>query len=197
MKAINFFVLNIILITIFVSCKPKDQEKNNLHQTTKDYFEVRDGSTFIFTEKSDTNISIPYVSSNFLNSSSNPDIENSEFLIYDLKSDGQVSFNIRAQAGGSEYNDQIALVSTVNDSIFIGPVLFNVGGFFKGGMNSGDSVFQLPNYSLNNQMFTDVIRVKLYNKMRYKEVYFAKNLGLIGRLDKNDKLYYVKRYSLK
>lgn len=195
MKAINYFIWGFICIGLFVSCKSQDQQQHDLDSYTKAYFDVRNNSKFVFTEMSDTNISIEYTSSNYNNSRANPDIENSEILFYDLNASNQASFTIRCQSGGTQFKDQIAIISKQNDTTVIGPIIFNLGGSFSPGAGSGDSVFQYPSYKINATTFTDVIRVKLYNNARYKEIFFAKNIGLVIRREKNNKTFYVKRYS--
>jgi hypothetical protein len=194
MKAINYFILNIIGLGLLASCQSQDQQQHDLDSYTKAYFEVKDNSKFIFTELSDTNINIEYISSNYTNDRANPDIENSEFLFYDLNSPNQATFTIRCQSGGTQFKDQIALITKQNDSTVIGPIFFNLGGAFSAGAGSGDSVFQYPTYKINSTTFSDVVRIKLFNNIKYKEIYFAKNIGLIVRKEKNNKTYYVKRY---
>lgn len=194
MKAINYFVLNIICISVFMSCKPKEQEKSDLDSGTKDYFEIRDNYKFIFTKSSDTNISIEYTSSNFNNTRANPDIENSEIMFYDLNANVKPKYNIRCQAGGGKFNDQIALVTFYDDSTYIGPVFYNVNGDFIPGQKTGDSVLIHSTYNLNGIVYPDVIRVKLFAHLKYNEVYFAKGLGLVGIKLKDNTLLYVKRY---
>ena len=196
MKAINIFILNFIGLAVFVSCKPQDQQQHDLDSYTKAYFEIKNNSKFVFTEASDTNLSILYTASNFTTGRANPDIENSEIMFYDLTANNQASFTIRCQSGGTQFKDQIAMLTKQNDSTVIGPIIFNLGGAFSPGAGSGDSVFQYPSYKINETTFTDVVRVKLYNNIKYKEIYFAKNLGLIIRKEKNNKTFYVKRYSL-
>jgi hypothetical protein len=195
MKAINYFILNIIGLSIFVSCQPQEQEQHDLDSYTKAYFEVKNNSKFIFTDLSDTNINLEYTSSNYTNSRANPDIENSEFLFYDLNSPNQATLTMRCQSGGTQFKDQIAMITKKNDSTVIGPIIFNLGGKFTPGSGSGDSVFQYPTYQINSTIYTDVVRVKLYNNIKYKEIYFAKNIGLVIRKEKTNKTYYVKRYS--
>ena len=46
MKAINYFILNIIGLSLFVSCKPQDQQQHDLDSYTKAYFEVNNNSKF-------------------------------------------------------------------------------------------------------------------------------------------------------
>lgn len=196
MKAINIFILNFIGLAVFVSCKPQDQQQHDLDSYTKAYFEIKNNSKFVFTEASDTNVNILYTASNFTTGRANPDIENSEIMFYDLTANNQASFTIRCQSGGTQFKDQIAMLTKQNDSTVIGPIIFNLGGAFSPGAGSGDSVFQYPSYKINETTFTDVVRVKLYNNIKYKEIFFAKNLGLIIRKEKNNKIFYVKRYSL-
>jgi hypothetical protein len=195
MKAINYFILNIIGLSIFFSCQPQDQQQQDLDSSTKAYFEVKNNSKFIFTELSDTNLSIEYTSSNYTNGRSNPDIENTEILFYDLNASNQATLTMRCQSGGTQFKDQIALITKKNDSSVIGPIVFNLGGEFAPSLGSGDSVFQYPTYQINATIYEDVVRVKLYNNIKYKEIYFAKNIGLVIRKEKNNKTYYVKRYS--
>lgn len=197
MKAINYFVLNIIVLSAFAACKRPETEQHDLDPVTKAYFDIRNGSTFTFTDFADTSVSIVYTSSNHNNSRANPDIENSEILFYDLNAGGKPSFTMRCQSGGAEFKDQCALITRDADSTFVGPVIYNTSGRFGPGQNSGDSVVDYATYSFHTTVFSDVLRVKLLSHPRYKEVYFAKRVGLIARREKSGKFYYVKSYNLK
>ncbi|MES2619191.1 MAG: hypothetical protein V4613_15040 [Bacteroidota bacterium] len=196
MKAIKYSAILFLSVSIMQSCKPTDQVKQVLDPSSKDYFEVKNGSTYTFTEISDTTISINYTSENYLNNQSNPDIENNEIMSYDLVSNGHPKISIRTEAGGSTYKDRIAMITNRNDTNYVGPIIFNLGGTFSKIQNSRDTVFQYPSYTINNRTFTDVIRIVLYGNNLYLEVFYAKNIGLIGRKERAGKFYYVKKYSV-
>ncbi len=199
MKAIKHFTLYIFSIILLFSCKPKEQAKHSLHQSTKDFFGVKDQSKYVFTEVGDTNVSILYTSKNFVNSQANPDIENSEIMIYDLDGGaGQPAFTVRCESGGSEFKDRIALLSIIDGKTSIAAVVFNQAGNFTTANSAGDSAIFHPTYTINNQVFNDVVRVKLNpaNPL-YSEIYYAKHIGLIARREKKDnKFFYVKRYTV-
>ena len=197
MKAVKYFAFYLFL-TAFIACKPKEQTKHTLHPTTKDYFEVKNGSKYYFTEAGDTSQTFEYTAGNFVNQQANPDIENSEILVYDLSGVGkQPLYTIRCETGGSEFKDRIALVVKSGDTSILGAVVFNQGGNFTTIAGSGDSLTLYPSYILNGKLFDDVIKVKLFNNPLYREIYYAKGIGLIGRKEKaGDKFYYVKRYQI-
>lgn len=196
MKAIKYSAILFLSVSIMQSCKPTDQVKQVLDPSSKDYFEVKNGSTYTFTDISDTTISIKYTSENYLNNQSNPDIENNEIMSYDLVSSGQPKISIRTEAGGSTYKDRIAMITNRNDTNYVGPIIFNLGGTFSKIQNSSDSVIQHPFYTINNRTYSDVVRIVLGGNNLYKEVYYAKNIGLIGKKERNGKFYYVKSYSV-
>jgi hypothetical protein len=199
MKAVKYFALYIFSCSILFSCKPKEQEKHSLHETTKDYFLVRDQSKYFFTEFNDTNQTILYSSKNFINSQANPDIENSEIMVYDLEaSAGKPKFTVRCESGGSEFKDRIALLTNIDGNISIAAVFFNQGGNFSISNGSGDSIFTHSSYLIKDKLFTDVVRVKLNpSHPLYTELFFAKQIGFIGRKEKkDDKFYYVKQHSI-
>ncbi len=199
MKAIKYFSLYIFSCSVMFSCKPKEQTKHSLHESTKEYFLVRDQSKYHFTEANDTSQTITYTSKNFINNQANPDIENSEIMVYDLDAGaGKTVFTVRCESGGSEFKDRIALLANNSGSISIAAVFFNQGGNFSAANGSGDSIFFHSNYLLNDKLFNDVVRVKLNpSHPAYTELYFAKNTGFIGRKEKkDDKFYYAKRYSV-
>src|SRR5687768_11893626 len=101
MKAIKYFCLYIFPIALICSCRPKEQAKHSLNSSTKEYFDVKNNSKYIFTDYSDTNVSITYTSGNYINSQANPDIENSEILLYDLDGGaGNPPFTVRCESSG-------------------------------------------------------------------------------------------------
>lgn len=198
MKAIKIFVMNLALIGMISGCKNKEQQEHNLDPSTKTYFDIQDGSKFVFADEADTTVTMEYTSGNKMTGRANPDIENSEYLTYDLNAAAEPSFSIRCQSGGTQYKDQIALITRKSGNVYIGPVMFNLGDNFTPGLQSKDSIFKLPTFRVNNTVFTDVVRVKLFGNPLYTDVYFARKLGLIARREiLNNKMYYVIRYTLK
>lgn len=197
MKAVKYFAFYLSL-AVFAACKPKEQAKHSLHQTTKDYFEVRNGSKYYFTEASDTNLTIEYTAGNYVNQQANPDIENSEILVYDLSGAAKLpTYTIRCETGGSEFKDRIALIVKSGDTSTLGAVVFNQGGNFTTIAGTGDSLIMYPAYVLNGKLFNDVIRIKLFDNPLYREIFYAKGIGLIGRKEKaGDKFFYLKRYQI-
>jgi len=199
MKAIKYFALYISTVSIFFSCKPKDQAKHSLSGSTKEYFDIKNQSKYYFTEISDTNTTIVYTSKNYVNSQANPDIENSEILVYDLDAGaGYPVFTVRCESGGSEFKDRIALLANIDGTLNIGAVVFNQNGNFSTTNSVGDSAFLYPTYTINGKIFNDVIKVKLHSSNPlYSEIFYAKHIGLIGRKEKKDnKFFYVKRYQI-
>ncbi len=193
MKAIKYLSVLFFLTSILISCKPQNQQKHSLDPVTKEYFDVKNGSKYYFSEIGDTNVVSEYTVSSYNNSQSNPDIENSEILSYDLTATGQPKITLRAESGGTQYRDRIAMITNRNDSNFVGPIIFNLGGAFSTIATSSDSVFTYPTYKINGKTFTDVVRVKLFYANFYREVFFAKNIGLIARIESNGKMYYAKK----
>lgn len=178
------------------SCTPDKQTPQKLDPVTKDYFEVKNGSIYVFTEVGDTNITQVYTSQNYINTQANPDIENNEILVYDLVSSGNPTFTVRCESGGAQFKDRIALITTHKDTTVIGPITYNVGGTFSTGVNSGDSVFKYNKYVINGVEFDTVVRVKPLVNARYKEIFYAKRIGLIARRETNNKFYYIKRHRI-
>jgi hypothetical protein len=193
MKAAKNFIVYIAASAFFVSCGSDKQTAQKLDSTTKDYFEVKNGSIYVFTEVGDTTINSVYTSESYINTQANPDIENNEIMTYNLVSSGNPTYTIRCESGGAQFKDRIALITQKNDTLVIGPIVFNLGGTFTTGINSYDSAIFYPSYTINGRVFSNVVRVKPYQNTKYLEVFYAKNIGLIGRREKNNKFYYLKR----
>ncbi|MCC6818504.1 MAG: hypothetical protein IT245_06420 [Bacteroidia bacterium] len=196
MKAAKNIIPLVALSLMYYSCSKDKQTPQKLDESTKEYFDVKDGSKYIFTEVSDTNITLEYTSQGYINTQSNPDIENNEILTYDLICSGQPSLTMRAESGGAQFKDRIAIITRFNDTTVIGPVCFNLGGVFSTGVNSFDSIKQHLTYTINGQVFEDVVRIKPYQNSRYKEIFFAKKIGLIARKEVSGKFYYIKRWRI-
>ncbi|MFM6984130.1 MAG: hypothetical protein ACKOXF_08350 [Chitinophagaceae bacterium] len=193
MKAAKNFIVYIAASAFLVACGSDKQTPQKLDSTTKDYFEVKNGSIYVFTEVGDTSISTVYTSESYINTQANPDIENNEIMTYNLVSPGNATYTIRCESGGAQFKDRIALITQKNDTLVVGPIVFNLGGTFTTGINSYDSAVYYPTYTINGRVFNNVVRVKPYQNIRYTEVFYAKNIGLIGRREKNNKFYYLKR----
>ncbi len=197
MKSIKFLSVLFFAIAFFIACKPKNQAANKLSQSSKEFFEIRNGSEFIFGITADTGYTLKYTSSNFINNQANADIENNEIMTYDLTAVNFPTFTIRTEAGGTQYKDRMAVLTKVKDTLTVGPILFNVNGNFEPQPGTYDSVFQYPTYTIGGKTFNSVLRVKMANHTKYKQMFFAKTLGIIAYTNKQDLTYFVKRYSLK
>lgn len=197
MKSIKFLSVIFFATAFIFACKPKNQAANKLSQRSKEFFEIKNGSEFIFGVTADTGYTLKYTSSNFINNQANTDIENNEIMTYDLTAFGFPTFTIRSEAGGAQYKDRIAVLTKINDTLTVGPVLFNVNGTFEPQPGTYDSVFQYPTYTIGSKTFNSVLRVKMSNHLKYKQMFFAKTLGIIAYTNKQDLTYFVKRYSLK
>jgi hypothetical protein len=195
MKAIKYLSVLFLFTTIIFACNTKTQAKQSLDQTTKDYFDIKDGSTYTFANVNDTNMTIVYTTSGFFNNQSNPDIENSEVMSYDLKCAGQKSITIRSETGGAQFKDRIAVVTNRNDTNYAGPVIFNTQGTFST-IQSVDSVYQYPSYTINTNVYKDVVKVVMKTNNIYKEIYFAKYLGMIAKKERDGTFLYAKKYKV-
>ncbi len=193
MKAAKNFIVYIAASAFLMACGSDKQTAQKLDTTTKEYFEVKNGSIYVFSEVGDTSISNVYTSESYINSQANPDIENNEIMTYNLVSSGNATYTVRCESGGAQFKDRIALITQKNDTLVVGPIVFNLGGTFTTGINSYDSAVFYPTYTINGRVFNNVVRVKPYQNIKYIEVFYAKNIGLIGRREKNNKFYYLKR----
>ena len=197
MKPIKFLSIIFFTTAFIFACKPKNQAANKLSESSKEFFEIKNGSEFIFGLTSDTGYSLKYTSSNFINNQANPDIENNEIMTYDLTLNNFPTFTVRTEAGGTQYKDRIAILTKFKDTLTVGPVLFNLNGNFEPQPGTFDSVFQYPTYTIGTRTYNNVLRVKMSNHAKYKQMVFAKKLGIISYTNKQDLTYFVKNYSLK
>lgn len=196
MKAIKHFILMFCSAVFLFSCDDKPKDVQQLDASTKAYFDFKNDSKYTFAEISDSTTDIVYTIKNYVNNTANPDLENNEIISYDMVSDGLPTLNIRAESGGLQFKDRIALLTKYNDTTVIGPIVFNLNENFSVGVNSGDSAVRYSTYTLGGRTYNDVVRVKPLTNYFYKEVFYAKNIGLIGRRDKNGKVYFLKSYSV-
>lgn len=197
MKAVKLFIPFIAIVLSFISCSKDKQTPQKLDPITKEYFDFKDGSVYVYTEVSDTNLTYVYTTQGYINTQANPDIENNEIMTYDIVCAGQPVLTMRCESGGAQFKDRIALITRFNDTTVIGPITFNVGGVFSTGVNSFDSVKQHATYTINGQVFNDVVRIKPYQNQKYKEIFYSKNIGLVARRENNGKFYYLKSWSVK
>lgn len=196
MKAIKYSTLIFLISVMIFACNTKKQATQSLDAVTKDYFEVKDGSTYTFANVNDSNMETVYTSSEFFNNQSNPDIENSEVLGYTLKAAGMKTISMRCETGGAQFKDRIALITNRNDTNFAGPIIFYVNGNFSPIQNYTDSVYQLPTVTINNRTFKDVVKVVSKQNLIYTEVYYAKYIGLIAKKERDGTFMYVKKYKV-
>jgi hypothetical protein len=188
----KFFLYYVLILSVLHSCKPKEQPKVLLNQSSKDYFSIQNNSIYNYTTLIDTNIQLEFKTANFFTTFSNPDITNNEVISYDLLcNDFPIQFTFKIESGPTQFKDRITVISKRNDSFFLGPFLFNLNGNFELPNGSKDSIYQVPSTKFNNTAFNDVIRIKLFNHPLFNEIYFAKFKGMVAFIDKNGKLHYA------
>ncbi|MDP2176622.1 MAG: hypothetical protein Q8K70_12000 [Bacteroidota bacterium] len=188
----KFFLINVLIFSFLHACKPKELSKVFLSDSSKDYFSIQNNSNYTYTSFNDTNIQVNFKVSNFYTTFSNPDITNNEFITYDLTSNEfPIKFTFKIESGPTQFKDRITLISKKNDSLFIGPSLFNLNGNFDLSKNSKDSLSILPAKKFNNTTYDDVIRIKLFEHPMFNEIYYAKFKGLIAFSDKKGIIYYA------
>lgn len=193
MKYIKYFISFVLIACFIASCKDTNVDSVLLNQSTKDFFNIKNGSNYQFVSMPDTNTISTYTVENYNNLFSNPDISNNEIMFYDMKSQNNPTFTIRAEAGNTKFNDRITLLTRKNDSIFVGPILFNTSGTFSAVVDSKDTVTNISSIVFGNTSYTDVIKIAPFNHPLYKEIYYAKGFGLIARKENSNALYYSKR----
>jgi len=192
MKYIKYFICFILITCFLASCSDNNVDSVPLNQSTKDFFNIKNGSKYQFVSMLDTNTVSAYTVENYNNLFSNPDISNNEIIFYDMKSLNNPTFTIRAEAGNTKFNDRITLLTRKNDSIFVGPICFNTSGTFSAVLDSKDTLTNIASIIFGNTSYTDVIKIAPFNHPLYKEIYYAKGFGLIARKERNDAFYYSK-----
>lgn len=194
----KFFLFYISIFSILYSCKPKDQIKVFLNQSSKDYFSIQNNSSYNYVTLNDTNIQLEFKTSNFLTTFSNPDITNNEVISYDiLSNEFPIKFTLKIESGPTQFKDRIALISNKNDSFFLGPFFFNLNSNFELPNNSKDSIFIIPSVTFNNTKFNDVIRIKLFDHALFNEIYFSKFKGMVAFSNKSEIIHYAIKNNIK
>jgi hypothetical protein len=193
----KFFFTTLISLFIFNACNDYEKEKTLLNSSTKDFFTVKDNSTYLYVDAEDTSKTNQYTVKNFFNKFSNPDYTNNEIMYYEIMpEDNSPSFIMRIEAGSILYSDRITLMTIKNDSTFFGPLFINTAGEFEVYQSLNDSLFLYSTYQFGNTTYENVLRLKIFENSLYKEVFFAKSMGMIARIEKNGKLYYSKKTNI-
>ncbi len=194
MKLFKFFILTLIFSLGIWSCKPKSQAAQKLDSTSREFFEIPNGTEYVFTDYFDTTKNYIYKIQNFINNQANQDIENNEIMSYDIICNGREKLTLRAESGGAQFMDRIALLIHKNDSIKVGPVFYNLTGILQNPTNPFDSFAHYPVYTINGKVFEGVAKVKTTNNLFFTQLFFAKNIGLIRKDHTDGRIEYVKSF---
>lgn len=183
-----FLIVALFGAVIFTSCDEKEKDTVNLYGPTKEYFSFKEGSTWEYEYENNSSIVESVVSEKFSEGYSEHGSSRLEFFIYDLISSSSNKIVVRAEAGGLDPIDRIVLINYLkNSNVVYTPVLWNTGIEFS--VEAGDKIEFLNSFMVNSKSYSDVYHIEPKASEVFKELYVAKNVGIIQKTYENDSTF--------
>jgi hypothetical protein len=159
------------------------------------YFEFKDGSTWNYYLNNDTNVRETVVLSNYVAGVMLWEDMEQEFFTYTLNSSIDSQMIVRT-AATPDNTGRWALLYNQNNFRQIAELYYNTNQI-GGVQGNNDTVSYLSSFNVGDVVFNDVIRLQSNRKRVLKELYFAKNVGVIRRDYVDGRIFLLKSYSLK
>jgi hypothetical protein len=161
----------------------------------RSYFEFKDGSTWNYYLNNDTNVRETVVLSNYVAGVMLWEDMEQEFFTYTLNSSIDSQMIVRT-AATPDNTGRWALLYNQNNFRQIAELYYNTNQI-GGVQGNNDTVSYLSSFNVGDVVFNDVIRLQSNRKRVLKELYFAKNVGVIRRDYVDGRIFLLKSYSLK
>ena len=173
---------------LLTSCKEDGKDTVDLFEGTESYLKFNNGSTWTYALKSNTSFKENVTCTESSSGYSDPGSKNLEFFIYTLNSDVNDKVIVRAEAGAIERIDRIVFINYLSKGDpFYSPILWNAGQVFT--MGAGDTIEYLNSYTVSSDTYNDVYRIVPKVKDVFKQMYIAKNIGIIEKTYANDSTF--------
>jgi hypothetical protein len=183
-----FFIVVLLGAVIFSSCDTEENDSVDLYDVTKEYFSYDEGSTWKYELEGNSSVVENVVSERFSTGYSDHGSKKLEFFIYDMVSSSQNKIVMRAEAGGLDPIDRIVFINYLdNSNVVYSPILWNTGIEFS--MEVGDQIEYLTSFQVNSDTYNDVYHIVPDDQDVFKELYVAKNVGVIKKTYANDSTY--------
>jgi hypothetical protein len=192
----HFFLFGLLGLTLGIgSCKKWSSKKSFvIDQNFRSYFNFKNGSEWAYTLESDTTIIETVKLVGYMEGKTVWDAFDQEFIQYDLVSDRDSMYKLRAIA------DEDNVVNTsllVRDTFFrIAAQWYYLYNTFTGITGTGDTFTFYSNYLQKGKTYTDVIELKPKSSKYFKSLAMARNVGIIRKNMVSGKNYVLKSYKV-
>lgn len=180
---------------LLVSCnKLQTVQHFKMPPYMRDFFNYNDGSKWHYHEISDTNIKETVTVTGHREGKAVWDAFDQEFFEYDMSSDRDSMFKLRAIA---DENDIARLSLFQRDTSFKTMISwYFVGGAFSSISGTGDSVILHPQFVVNSISYADVLEFVPAIPRHIKRLFLARHVGIVRKDMANGKVFLLKSYTL-
>lgn len=165
---------------LLASCSDDDSSERLLNRRTKQYFDFRENTQWVYSASLDANPLPDHVFTlkrRKQNDGSNNEM--GEFISYELREDRQKwVWNYRLEVGLTDFANIISVIDKSDASSQQMRALFwsQSHRFFN---ERGDSVVFIDTITVNNQFYDEVWRYRSRNALHFREILFAPDWGAI------------------
>jgi hypothetical protein len=173
----NSFVISAsILLLAISSCNNDNGQEVLINQRAKSFFNLKENSSWVFEVISEVDKPrYAFVLQNKNRSLRKED--NSEIISYDLFKNAEMRINVRMEAGPVDFANRISFVKFENGLAQISAMFWARSDIFYA--EDGDSIENLGSQTINNVDYEEVWQLKSNKAGRFKDVFIAKDYGII------------------
>ncbi len=168
------------------------KEVYRLDANFKSIFSFPEGSTWVYYLAKDTQQKETVVLKHKLEGKMRFDNLEQEFISYELHSSIDSQQLVRCMATG-ENTARWALLSKDTFYRQIAEMYYSAA-LFSGVMGNGDTVNYLPNLSVGDVMYYNVIELRSARKKKYSRLYFSGNTGIVRKDCVDGRIYLLKSF---
>lgn len=178
MRSILYLILSSLLL--LGSCgKFSTKEHYTLDANFKSFFNYRNGSEWHYFDLADTNYKEVVTVTGHLQGKMVWDAFDQEFIQYDLISDKDSLYKLRAVAEAVNVSRAVLLVQDTNYRQ--AAEWYYAGGNFSGVAGNGDTFNFYPTYRMQARDYTDVIELIPRRPRLDKRIFIARGIGIIRK----------------
>lgn len=185
MKITTRITLVLIIAFMVAGCK-QEVKRFNFQPNTMDYFSYKNNAKWVYKLSIDKSYDT-VTSANYASGFADRAEGEAQVLSNTLNGQLHERMVIRAEAIPTQNSDRIAILTMVNGLFVQGPVLINVGGTLNA--ENGSTAEILTTLNVNGTVYSDVLEVTLKAHTIYKQLWFARNVGIIKKSYLNDDTY--------
>lgn len=194
MKRIIFFSFLGGLLLVSGCSKFESVKHFKMDAAVRSYFQYKEGSKWEYVLESDSNVRETTTVVNYLEGKMVWDAFDQEFFEYNLSSTRDSSLKLRAIADDKELSRASLIVKDTSYKLALQWTF--AGGIYAAVSGTGDTLKTYSSKMVRGISYSDVMEFIPAKKVFYRNVWFAKNVGIIRKQRLNGEVMLLRSFSL-